>query len=108
MFPKDVGYSLPDWLVDVTSSSMPSSVKNANPIDANPYAIDGDAESAPDFASLWVNSSEGQAFAKEHELAVAAEKSNPSDLKSLPSTGPGQLHALKTLLSYRMTTHYKS
>merc|ERR1712129_275197 len=48
------------------------------------------------------------AYSDAHSEAIAALKARPVDLHSLPTKGPGQLKALRTLLAYRMLTHYRS
>jgi len=98
-FPEEQGYSLPDWLVDTTSGAT-GSLTDAD------GAEDGAAATA-DFAQLWLKSPASEAYSKDLNETFAKLKAEPLSLKTLPTSGPGQLHALKTLLSYRMTTHYK-
>mmetsp|Transcript_90016 Transcript_90016/g.280160 ORF Transcript_90016/g.280160 Transcript_90016/m.280160 type:complete len:621 (+) Transcript_90016:92-1954(+) len=93
-FPEDKGYSLPDWLVDTTSGP-------------GGEALDQPDKEPMDFATFWEEKKAGQR-AEARRNAVAALKSSPADLKSLPTKGPGQLWALWTLLAYRMSTHYRS
>jgi len=99
VFPEEKSYSLPDWLVDTTT-------------EATGKLADADAEAnatpAKDFAALWRMSEGSAAAGKDHTELVTALKAAPADLKSFPTKGPGQLKALKTLLAYRMTTHYRS
>mmetsp|Transcript_90019 Transcript_90019/g.280168 ORF Transcript_90019/g.280168 Transcript_90019/m.280168 type:complete len:621 (+) Transcript_90019:92-1954(+) len=93
-FPEHKGYSIPDWLVDTTCGQGGDTL--------------GQPSKEPvDFAKLWEDQKAGLR-AKERQSAVAALKSSPTDLKSLPMRGPGQLWALRTLLAYRMSTHYRS
>jgi len=94
-FPKEVGYSLPDWLVEITSGTQ------------SQEAEDEKDPEAPDFVSLWANSEASKAFVADHSKMVSQLKDSPADLRQLPDSGPGQLKALQTLLAYRMTTHYK-
>jgi hypothetical protein len=61
-----------------------------------------------DFAALWTASEAAKAEASIMGQRLEALRGAPADMKSLPTAGPGQLHALKTLLAYRMVTHYKS
>ena len=98
-FPEEQGYSLPDWLVDTTSVAT-GSLTDAEGVE------DGAAATA-DFAKLWASSPACEAYGKELQETLAKLKAEPVALKALPTSGPGQLHALKTLLEYRMTTHYK-
>ncbi|CAE8656960.1 unnamed protein product, partial [Polarella glacialis] len=93
-FPKEEGYSLPDWLVDTTSGATGEAV--------------GEAKTQVDFAGLWAKSPSSEAYLKAHGEEVQRLKANPVNLKTLPTKGPGQLKALQTLLAYRMTKHYKS
>jgi ABC-type multidrug transport system ATPase subunit len=96
-FPKEPGYSLPDWLVDTTSGGALGS-----------EGKDEKDASETDFAALWTNSEAAKAEKAMVESRLSALRGAPADVNSLPTTGPGQLHALKTLLAYRMVTHYKS
>lgn len=95
-FPEDKQYSLPDWLVDTTSGAS--------------GAIEDDAvdKASFDFAAAWAASESCHAARKEHDTAVSALKAKPMDLQLLSVRGPGQVHALRTLLAYRMSTHYRS
>jgi len=98
-FPREGGYSFPDWLVDTTSG-------------ATGVVLDDEAATDPadavDFASVWAKSEGCKAYGEALSEAMQALKANPVNLHSLPTTGPGQLKALRTLLTYRMLTHYKS
>lgn len=86
----EVGYSVPDWLVDTTS------------------VPDGDSEgTVTDFAALWEKSEACAACNKAHEDVLTAAKNQAQDLSKVRSDGPGQLWALRTLLAYRMRAHYK-
>jgi ABC-type multidrug transport system ATPase subunit len=101
-FPQDQGYSLPDWLVDMTSGALGG---------ASSSDIDADAENgtaATDFGTVWSNSEACKVYHETHQKVVSESKGAPQDLKALPTTGPGQLKALRTLLAYRMSTHYRS
>ena len=98
-FPEEQGYSLPDWLVDTTSGAT-GSLTDAD------GAEDGAAATA-DFSQLWLKSPASEAYSKDLNETFAKLKAEPLSLKTLPTSGPGQLHALKTLLSYRMSTHYR-
>jgi ABC-type multidrug transport system ATPase subunit len=89
------GYSLPDWLVEVTSGAT-----------GEDTSVE-DAQSAVDFAAAWESSAQGTASVKQIKDRVDALKSASDSGNSLVSRGPGQLKALQTLLAYRMTTHYK-
>jgi ABC-type multidrug transport system ATPase subunit len=93
-FPDEVGYSLPDWLVDTTGG-------------ASGESCDAEATDLTDFASVWKDSVAGAAFVKLHSSRVEALKAAPADIKNLPTAGPGQVRALGTILAYRMTAHYK-
>jgi len=86
------GYSLPDWLVDTTSGSAGND--------------DSQSDEAQDFAAVWEKSDACGAEAAKQTKRIADLKAKPEDVQTLPP--PGQLHALRTLLAYRMTTHYKS
>eukprot|EP00434_Breviolum_minutum_P019639 symbB.v1.2.017319.t1/scaffold1341.1/size124323/10 len=88
-FPEEQGYSLPDWLVDTTSGAT-GSLTDATEVE------DGAAATA-DFSAHWAKSTRSENYVKELDEALA-----------LPTSGPGQLKALWTLLSYRTSTHYRS
>eukprot|EP00747_Dinoflagellata_sp_TGD_P183521 gnl/TRDRNA2_/TRDRNA2_38445_c0_seq1.p1 gnl/TRDRNA2_/TRDRNA2_38445_c0~~gnl/TRDRNA2_/TRDRNA2_38445_c0_seq1.p1 ORF type:complete len:634 (+),score=111.22 gnl/TRDRNA2_/TRDRNA2_38445_c0_seq1:94-1995(+) len=90
-----VGYSLPEWLVDITSGGTGDSASGA--------AV---AAEQKNFAEVWLASDLGKSAAKQHPEVVASQKASPSQVRATP--GPGQLHALRTLVGYRMTTHYRS
>jgi hypothetical protein len=93
--PADIAYSLPDWLTDITGGATADSIKEGS-------------EGNTDFGAVW-KSSETSIFAlKSHGERVMAAKASPILAPAAPSQGPGQIHALRTLLSYRMTKHYKS
>lgn len=85
------GYSLPDWLVETTSGFDVNSYENFE----------------TDFAAAWDKSELGKASVKKVKERVDALKAASGSATPLTTCGPGQLKALKTLLSYRMTTHYK-
>mmetsp|Transcript_15167 Transcript_15167/g.39028 ORF Transcript_15167/g.39028 Transcript_15167/m.39028 type:complete len:620 (-) Transcript_15167:218-2077(-) len=102
-FPEEVGYSLPDWLVDTTSGGA-----SPQEIDATPKVADGEEAACADFAAQWLSSDAYATFVEQQRQATEDLKANPADVASLPTRGPGQLKALRTLLAYRMTTHYKS
>lgn len=93
-FPAEKGYSLPDWLVDTTCGHGAD-------------AMDQSEKEPTDFAKVW-DETKASERAQAHASTVAGLKAGPMDIKSLPARGPGQLHALRTLLAYRMTTHYRS
>jgi ABC-type multidrug transport system ATPase subunit len=91
------GYSVPDWLVEITCGHDED---------------DQDTSSkTKDFAALWQSSEASKTRAASVAAQVAAAKDSPAshvaDLKAKPVGGPGQIHALRTLLAFRMTTHYK-
>jgi len=90
---------LPDWLVDTTSA--------ATGVVLEDEAATASAD-AVDFASLWAKSDGSRAYNQAHGEAIEALKAKPFELHSLPTKGPGQLKALRTLLAYRMLTHYRS
>jgi ABC-type multidrug transport system ATPase subunit len=92
----NVGYSLPDWLVDITTVS---STDDSDDVDT--------AAEVTDFAALWEKSDACSQCAKGHEELVARLKSQSQDFSLVEQRGPGQLWALRTLLAYRMTAHYK-
>ncbi|CAK9067513.1 unnamed protein product [Durusdinium trenchii] len=95
------GYSLPDWLVDMTSGATGAIMDTAE--------VDGEkALEATDFAAAWAKSEKSASYQKDFEATLAFLKAEPAPLKMLPSAGPGQLKALWTLLSYRTSTHYRS
>lgn len=99
-FPEEIGYSLPDWLVDITSA--PSH-------DMRMTMVDGAGEeSTVDFASPWEKSEACAVQASNLAATISTLKASPADLNSLPTRGPGQLYAFRTLLAYRMSTHYRS
>lgn len=60
-----------------------------------------DGEKPLDFAALWAKSKSSEAYAKGFHETLAKLKADPAPLKALPTSGPGQLKALWTLLSYR-------
>lgn len=97
-FPQEIGYSLPDWLVEVTSGTQSQELEDEKAF--------GEAQ-PPDFASLWTASESSSIYMAEHSKKVSQLKASPADLHQLPDAGPGQMKALQTLLAYRMTTHYK-
>lgn len=99
-FPEEQGYSLPDWLVDTTSGF-------SGVIEGDGTAS-GSLKAEFDFAGAWANSEASTKEKNAHEEIVKVAKASPSDFHTLPTTGPGQLHALRTLLAYRMSTHYRS
>jgi len=99
-FPQEKGYSLPDWLVDTTSGATGQMEGEG--------LSEGAAAEGTDFAAAWDKCDACAAVRKAHAENVAALKSSPADLQALPTSGPGQVHALRTLLAYRMTTHYRS
>jgi ABC-type multidrug transport system ATPase subunit len=90
------GYSVPDWLVEITCVSDE---------DAQ------DTSKTKDFAELWQNSEASKKRAASLSDQVATAKASPASnvaaMKAKPVGGPGQIHALRTLLAFRMTTHYK-
>jgi ABC-type multidrug transport system ATPase subunit len=90
--PAEVGYSVPDWLVDITTAA----------------STDSDTEKQlTDFGALWEKSEQCTLFAKSDETKLATLKGAPQNLSAAGTQGPGQLRALRTLLAYRMRTHYK-
>jgi len=95
-FPEEKGYSLPDWLVDTTSGAT----------GALTDSDEGKAEEI-DFAAQWSSSSARLAYDKEVKETVDRLKASPALLKNVFCNGPGQFKALRTLLSYRMLTHYR-
>lgn len=100
-FPADKGYSLPDWLVDTTSGATGALTDSDAPGEGKA------ADTEIDFAVKWSSSAASTAYNKEVTETIDRLKANPALLKSFPNTGPGQFKALRTLLSYRMLTHYK-
>jgi ABC-type multidrug transport system ATPase subunit len=99
------GYSLPDWLVEVTSGATSESLNALGDVDKSTNAED--VKSAVDFAAAWESSAKSKACDKEIKDRVDALKAASSSASTLNSRGPGQLKALQTLLAYRMSTHYK-
>jgi len=95
--PKGHFFSLPEWLVDVTSGGGYT---------ATATAADGAAGEAKDWAALFAKSELHKAAASELQAAAAGE----ADVAVLTSerSMPGPASQLATLLRYRMTTHYKS
>jgi len=85
--PQGIFYSLPEWLVSVTSEATGDSP----PVDwvalFEKSTLRKDADALRDAAAL--GEASGVALAKEAKM-------------------PGSMHQLGTLLRYRMTTHYKS
>jgi len=100
-FPADKGYSLPDWLVDTTSGATGALTDSDAPDEGKV------ADTEIDFAVKWSSSAASTAYNKEVTETIDRLKATPALLKSFPNTGPGQFKALRTLLSYRMLTHYK-
>ncbi|CAJ1389303.1 unnamed protein product [Effrenium voratum] len=98
-FPEEQGYSLPDWLVDTTSGATGATTDATE--------IEDGAPATADFAAHWAKSKHSEAYSKEFEETLAKLKADPAPLKELPTSGPGQLKALRTLLSYRTSTHYR-
>jgi ABC-type multidrug transport system ATPase subunit len=90
----DVGYSVPDWLVDITTTG--------NTDDEVAAKVD-----VTDFAALWEKSDAREKYSKSYQEKVAALKSQAQDFSLIQQNGPGQLWALRTLLAYRMFAHYK-
>lgn len=97
-FPEEKGYSLPDWLVDTTSGASQEELE----------AQADNATPAMDFAAVWATSQAHALDKKAQADVIASLKANPVNLHTVPTTGPGQVHALRTLLAYRMGTHYRS
>ena len=95
---QEQGYSLPDWLVDTTSGAT-GALTDSSELE--------DGAKPADFAALWAKSKISEAYAKEFDETLAKLKADPAPLKALPTSGPGQLKALWTLLSYR-TSHLTS
>mmetsp|Transcript_8433 Transcript_8433/g.22927 ORF Transcript_8433/g.22927 Transcript_8433/m.22927 type:complete len:622 (-) Transcript_8433:97-1962(-) len=93
-FPEDKGRSFPDWLVDTTSGHSEEEL-NSQP-----------EQKQTDFAKVWEETKSSER-SKAHADTIASLKASPMDAKSVPMQGPGQLHALRTLLAYRMSAHYK-
>jgi len=90
--PADVGYSIPDWLVDITTVST---------------ADDETTAAAIDFGALWEKSDACAKCAGSHAETVTALQKQQQDFSLAAKGGPGQIWALRTLLSYRMVAHYK-
>eukprot|EP00746_Dinoflagellata_sp_MGD_P108399 gnl/MRDRNA2_/MRDRNA2_46302_c0_seq1.p1 gnl/MRDRNA2_/MRDRNA2_46302_c0~~gnl/MRDRNA2_/MRDRNA2_46302_c0_seq1.p1 ORF type:complete len:626 (-),score=111.00 gnl/MRDRNA2_/MRDRNA2_46302_c0_seq1:91-1968(-) len=95
-------HSLPDWLVEITSGEKSEAL----------YKM---TEAPIDFAAAWdMFNSKSKDLSDKQKLGdqairdrVSALKSQAKTANTLTTHGPGQLKALKTLLAYRMTTHYK-
>jgi len=98
-FPDDGSSSLSEWLVNVASDAGAGGPR---------VSVEALADSSTDFAELWKGSERGAECAKTHLEIITRLKESPADVKSIPGSGPGQLHALRTLLSYRMLANYKS
>ena len=90
--PTGVFYSLPEWLVDVTSD-----VGLSNP----------DASKATDWVGLFKASAACAAVAKERAARARAADGALAPL-ARPTSLPGPRRQLATLLRYRMLTHYRS
>jgi len=88
----NVGYSIPDWLVDITTVSSTD---------------DETAAKAVDFGAVWEKSDACATCAKSHAETVTTLKSNVQDFSLASKGGPGQMWALRTILAYRMVAHYK-
>ena len=93
--PKGVFFSLPEWLVDVTSEQ---GVSNA--------AASG-KQGATDWVDLYSKSPLCAAAIKQRD-AAAANEGDAVGVLSVQKSMPGGLKQLSTLLQYRMVTHYKS
>lgn len=93
-------YSLPDWLVDVTSDAKPDE-------NGVPRTTVADVDQKTDFAALWENSANSKSHKNSVDGYVGDAKGSPKDLKALTTTPPGQLHALRTILGFRTGAHYR-
>jgi hypothetical protein len=90
------GYSVPDWLVEITCGADEEEIRSSQ---------------AKDFVSIWRDSEACKVRTSSVSEKIAALKASPASnvaaMKAKPVGGPGQAHALRTLLAFRMTTHYK-
>jgi len=91
--PVGIYYSLPEWLVDVTSDGA-----TATPA----------ASANKDWVALYANSALCATASKERAAASAAADDASASALTAPKSMPGALGQLSTLLRYRMVTHYKS
>mmetsp|Transcript_89480 Transcript_89480/g.164037 ORF Transcript_89480/g.164037 Transcript_89480/m.164037 type:complete len:645 (+) Transcript_89480:87-2021(+) len=90
-------YALADWIVDVTSNAAPDDNGNVRVSALEPT----------DFAQQWADSEKSKAYLSKVTDKVTALKATPTDVASFSSAGPGQFHALRTLLGFRTLAHYK-
>lgn len=101
--PPGQAHSLPDWLVDITADAPLVDGAVAAKEDA------GTAEtSANEHATAWSASAKGVKALEDIDHAANRLLKSPVNLKDHFTPGPGQLYALITLLSYRMSAHYRS
>lgn len=104
-YPFDGKFSLPDWLVEITSGNMSAdgvvSYSTFSKADA-PEAVE-----ARDFSETWKNSEEASKVAENLSTTIQTLKGTPQDVDAAMTGGGSQLHALKTLLAYRGVAHFK-
>ena len=81
-------FSLPEYLVDLTSNGKYATVSKD-----------------VDFRALWAKSEEAATMGK---LVSAQANSDVAARLVVPASMPGQLKQLATLLRFRMTTHYQN
>lgn len=97
-YPEEEGYALPEWLVDITTTS-------ASDQDGEPATPGGHGQ---DFAAIYERSGQSEKNRRATADRAAELKSQPLAPSDLQVQKPGQLRALKTQLAYRMLTHYRS
>jgi ABC-type multidrug transport system ATPase subunit len=108
--PADGSYSLAEWLVEITAAKTPPShatLGHAAAADSK----DVERAAAGPSPTDWVRAYSTSALCAERtaELKkVAGTKTAPGGSGLGGGVAPGMWHALKTLLRYRMVTHYKS
>lgn len=107
--PADVGYSVPDWLVDITCAGSTDDDETASQVkrQISPKVQDVATPGNADFGALWDKSDACAKDAEAHKAKVTALKNQTQDFSLTQLGGPPQLWALRTLLAYRMSAHYK-
>lgn len=99
--PVGQSHSLPDWLVDITADApLVDGV-----MQSEDFARQTTAEA---HSTSWLEAPMGRQSQEWITTAAERLKSCPVNITVQSSSGPGQLYALKTLLSYRMASHYRS
>jgi ABC-type multidrug transport system ATPase subunit len=104
--PADLSLPVPDWLVDITTPSTEDFMKGEDVVGSVDSLVTG-GQKETDFAALWEQSDASKAVTKADEAKEHKGSTEKHASAIQNAQGPGQLRALKTLLKYRMRTHYK-